>query len=101
MAAAKKVQEDLMARVKSLEKRIIVGGENLLEKAEAQERLLEQSARDIQLQQERAQKLKQKLKEKKEERVNIEEKYTSLQVGRCSGRQFYSAGAQFRLGDYQ
>uniref|UniRef100_A0A0X3P085 Kinesin-like protein n=1 Tax=Schistocephalus solidus TaxID=70667 RepID=A0A0X3P085_SCHSO len=76
---AKRAQADLVNRMEALEKRIIVGGENLLEKAEAQERLLEESAQELKIQEERARQLKQKLKEKKEERINIEEKYNSLQ----------------------
>ncbi|VDN14064.1 unnamed protein product [Dibothriocephalus latus] len=76
---AKRAQADLASRMEALEKRIIVGGENLLEKAEAQERLLEESAQELKIQEERARQLKQKLKEKKEERINIEEKYNSLQ----------------------
>ncbi|VDD79786.1 unnamed protein product [Mesocestoides corti] len=79
LSSAKKAQVDIASRMKALEKRIIVGGENLLEKAEAQERLLEKSAHELRIQEERAQKLKQRLKEKKEERINIEEKYNSLQ----------------------
>lgn len=66
--------------MKELERRLIVGGQNLLEKAEAQARLLERSAEELRAQEERTQDLRKKLKEKKEERFNIEEKYNSLQV---------------------
>ncbi|KAF7252223.1 hypothetical protein EG68_08827 [Paragonimus skrjabini miyazakii] len=76
---AKDTQANLMRRMEALQSRIIVGGENLLEKAEAQERLLEQSAIELQRQQKRAEQLHQKLKAKEEERINIEEKYNSLQ----------------------
>ncbi|KAF5399687.1 Kinesin family member 3A [Paragonimus heterotremus] len=76
---AKDTQANLMKRMEALQSRIIVGGENLLEKAEAQERLLEQSAIELQRQQKRAEQLHQKLKAKEEERINIEEKYNSLQ----------------------
>ncbi|GAA52799.1 kinesin family member 3/17 [Clonorchis sinensis] len=47
--------------------------------SEAQEKLLEQSAVELERQQRRAEQLHQKLKEKEEERINIEEKYNSLQ----------------------
>ncbi|KAF6773134.1 hypothetical protein AHF37_07054, partial [Paragonimus kellicotti] len=77
---AKDTQANLMRRMEALQSRIIVGGENLLEKAEAQERLLEQSAIELERQQKRAEQLHQKLKAKEEERINIEEKYNSLQV---------------------
>ncbi|KAG5445899.1 Kinesin-like protein kif3a, variant 2 [Clonorchis sinensis] len=76
---AKEAQSNLMRRMEALQSRIIVGGENLLEKAEAQEKLLEQSAVELERQQRRAEQLHQKLKEKEEERINIEEKYNSLQ----------------------
>lgn len=39
--------DQLVQKLQSLEKKIIVGGENLLEKAEEQERLLEESAREL------------------------------------------------------
>ena len=37
----------MKAKLQALEKKIIVGGENLLEKAETQERLLDESAKGI------------------------------------------------------
>lgn len=79
LRTAKEMQENLMRRMEALQSRIIVGGENLLEKAEAQEKLLELSAAELQRQQKRAEQLHQRLKEKEEERINIEEKYNSLQ----------------------
>ncbi|CAH8847748.1 unnamed protein product [Trichobilharzia szidati] len=75
----KETRNNLMKRMEALQSRIIVGGENLLEKAEAQEKLLEQSAAELRKQQLRAEQLNQKLKEKEEERINIEEKYNNLQ----------------------
>lgn len=36
-------------KLKSLESKVLVGGENLLEKAEEQQQLLEQSAKELQL----------------------------------------------------
>ncbi|CAH8530819.1 unnamed protein product [Heterobilharzia americana] len=76
---AKEIRNNLMKRMEALQSRIIVGGENLLEKAEAQEKLLEQSASELQKQQLRAEQLNEKLKAKEEERINIEEKYNNLQ----------------------
>ncbi|KAH9587331.1 Kinesin-like protein kif3a, variant 2 [Schistosoma haematobium] len=72
-------RNNLTKRMEALQSRIIVGGENLLEKAEIQEKLLEKSAIELQKQQLRAEQLHQKLKEKEEERINIEEKYNNLQ----------------------
>ena len=80
LSKAQQVQEEVRTRIKTLENRLIVGGQNLLEKAETQARLLEQSANELRAQEMRAQSLRQKLKEKKEERFSIEEKYNSLQV---------------------
>lgn len=89
-----------------MEKKIIVGGENLLEKAEEQERLLEESAEELKRRNENQEKLRQQLEEKEvilinirtymsyqqvnlynflclltmqQERLDIEEKYSSLQ----------------------
>ncbi|TPP66785.1 Kinesin protein KIF3A [Fasciola gigantica] len=76
---AQEAHANLKKRMEALQSRIIVGGENLLEKAEVQERLLEQSALELEKQQQRAEQLHQKLKEKEEERINIEEKYNTLQ----------------------
>ncbi|CDS42704.1 kinesin family A [Echinococcus multilocularis] len=79
LACARRAQAEVRTRMEALEQRLIVGGQNLLEKAEAQARLLESSAEEMRAQEERTQGLRKKLKEKKEERFNIEEKYNSLQ----------------------
>lgn len=80
LASAQRVQAEVRRRMETLERRLIVGGQNLLEKAEGQARLLERSAIELRAQEERTQGLRKKLREKKEERFNIEEKYNSLQV---------------------
>ena len=54
-------------------------GENLLEKAEEQERLLDESARQLEDTITREASIRQKMKEKEAERLDIEEKYSSLQ----------------------
>ncbi|KAM7538429.1 hypothetical protein Aperf_G00000067747 [Anoplocephala perfoliata] len=79
LASAQRTQAEVRRRMEALERRLIVGGQNLLEKAEAQARLLEQSANELRAQEERTQGLRKKLREKKEERINIEEQYNSLQ----------------------
>ena len=48
LSAAQAEQDAIRSKLAALEKKIIVGGENLLEKAEEQERLLEDSARELQ-----------------------------------------------------
>ncbi|GFS26918.1 kinesin-like protein [Elysia marginata] len=72
-------QEQLKQKLSVIEKKIIVGGENLLEKAEEQERLLEESAKELEERKEKEEELKKALEEKEQERLDIEEKYTSLQ----------------------
>lgn len=51
-------------RLQVIEKRIIVGGENLLEKAEEQERLLEESAKELEERKRKAEQLHKALEEK-------------------------------------
>lgn len=72
-------QEQLKQKLSVIEKKIIVGGENLLEKAEEQERLLEESAKELEERKEKEEELKKALEEKEQERLDIEEKYSSLQ----------------------
>ena len=57
-------QKNLAEKLQQIEKKIIVGGENLLEKAEQQAKLLEQSEKEIEKQRERQAQIKQKLDEK-------------------------------------
>ena len=57
-------QEQLKARLAGIEKKIIVGGENLLEKAEEQERMLEQSAKELEERKANFQQLQKEVEEK-------------------------------------
>jgi len=57
-------QRELARRLQAMEKKIIVGGENLLEKAEEQERLLEESAKELEQRKSAAEKLRKELEEK-------------------------------------
>lgn len=79
LAAAENEQKELARRLQAMEKKIIVGGENLLEKAEEQERLLEESAKELEQRKSAAEKLRKELEEKEAERLDIEEKYSSMQ----------------------
>ncbi|XP_033212363.1 kinesin-like protein KIF3A [Belonocnema kinseyi] len=72
-------KEALRAKIQNLQKKIIVGGENLLEKAEAQEQILAASAIELDERKSREEQLKKAIEEKEAERINIEEKYSSLQ----------------------
>ena len=69
-----------LRRLNQIEKKIIVGGENLLEKAEEQERLLQESAAELDERRRREDELRKALEAREAERIDIEEKYSSLQV---------------------
>ena len=76
---ARKEQSNLEKRLSDLQSKVIVGGVNLLDKAEKQEKLLEESAKELKRRRERESKLKKKLEETQAERLDFEEKYASLQ----------------------
>ncbi|XP_058801745.1 kinesin-like protein KIF3A [Phymastichus coffea] len=71
-------KETLRKKMMNLQKKILVGGENLLEKAEAQEHLLAVSAKELDERKRIEEKLKKAIEEKKAERIDIEEKYATL-----------------------
>lgn len=77
--AADEEQRLLEKRLNQIEKKIIVGGENLLEKAEEQERLLQESAAELDERRRREDELRKALEAREAERIDIEEKYSSLQ----------------------
>ncbi|KAG8039246.1 hypothetical protein G9C98_003553 [Cotesia typhae] len=72
-------KEVLREKMQNLQNKILVGGENLLEKAEVQERLLAASAIELDQRKKREEQLKKAIEEKEAERIDIEEKYSSLQ----------------------
>ncbi|KAH8270326.1 hypothetical protein KR018_008024 [Drosophila ironensis] len=76
---AKTEQEQLRNKLVSLEGKILVGGENLLEKAQTQEKLLEQSIAELEEREKSEEALKQTLQQKATERIDIEERYSTLQ----------------------
>ncbi|CAD5221400.1 unnamed protein product [Bursaphelenchus xylophilus] len=71
--------DTLQQKLAAIERKLIIGGENLLEKAEKQAQLLDQS--NIELEQARATEndLRKRLEDRQAERLDIEEKYNSLQ----------------------
>ncbi|CAM4588339.1 unnamed protein product [Lepidochelys olivacea] len=71
--------QSLLEKLSALEKKVIVGGVDLLAKAEEQEKLLEESNMELEERRKRAEQLRKELEEKEQERLDIEEKYTSLQ----------------------
>lgn len=82
---AKTEQEQLRKKLESLENKILVGGENLLEKADAQEQLLEDSIAQLEEVAKNELELKETLQKKEAERIDIEERYSSLQE-ECLGK---------------
>ncbi|KAI0232495.1 Kinesin-like protein KIF3A [Lamellibrachia satsuma] len=76
---AQEEQQQLAFKLATIEKKIIVGGVNLLEKAEEQERLLAESAKELEERNKKTEVLRKTLEEKEQERLDIEEKYSSLQ----------------------
>lgn len=78
-------QESLMTKLQTLENKILVGGENLLEKADAQEKLLEASIAQLEEATKNELELKESLQKKEAERIDIEERYSSLQE-ECIGK---------------
>jgi len=64
------LKANLKEKLESLEKKVLVGGENLLEKAEAQEQLLEKSAKELEERRAEELKLKQAIEEK--EVINLD-----------------------------
>lgn len=76
---AKDEHDHLEDKLKAIEKKVIVGGVDLLQKMEDQERLLDESARELEERQKKQEALKKELEEKEAERIDIEEKYANLQ----------------------
>jgi len=64
-------QEALQQKLAQIEKKIIVGGENLLEKAEEQEKLLDESAKELEERRQKAESLRKALEEKEVTRCVI------------------------------
>ena len=79
LAKAQLEHDTVKSKLMALEKKIIVGGENLLEKAEEQERLLDESAMELEDTIKKETELRKVLQEKEAEKLDVEEKYASLQ----------------------
>lgn len=69
----------MLEKLKALEAKVMVGGENLLEKAELQEKLLAASEQELQERRKRQLQLKIELEKKQAEILQIEESYENLQ----------------------
>ena len=70
---------ELEKKLQDLQSKVIVGGVNLLEKAEHQERLLEESAQELAQRRRKEAKLRRQLRKKEAEHQDMEERYASLQ----------------------
>lgn len=73
------IPNDVVERLKDLEAKIMVGGENLLEKAELQERLLAESEAELQERKTKELQLQSELEQRQAEIIQIEESYGTLQ----------------------
>lgn len=69
----------LKQKLASLESKVIVGGENLLDRVEEQARLLEEARQEVEKRKAKEDLLRQQLQEKEAERIDLEERYSSLQ----------------------
>lgn len=78
-------QDLIRAKLQSLENKILNGGENLLEKAYQQDQLLEKSIAELEETNKKEQELQQNLQKIEAERIDIEERYSSLQE-ECVGK---------------
>lgn len=74
-----KTKAELEERMALIQKKILVGGENLLEKAQQQAFYLETSAAELESLDKSHQQLTEQLNKTAAEKVNVEEQYSSLQ----------------------
>ncbi|CAH0561938.1 unnamed protein product [Brassicogethes aeneus] len=74
-----KEKGDLMSKISMIQKRILVGGENLFEKAQLQVCLLESSGVELENLDKAHRELEETLNKKAAEKIDVEEKYSSLQ----------------------
>lgn len=78
LSKAQDEQRKLQEKLKAVESKLIVGGVNLLEKDAEQQRLLDESAKELAARHKREEELKRKLEEQEAEKIDIEEKYANL-----------------------
>lgn len=73
------VPTELLQKLQSLEGKIMVGGENLLEKAELQERMIAEREAELQQRRNKEMQLQMALEQRQAEMLQIEESYGTLQ----------------------
>ncbi|CCD73793.1 Kinesin-like protein klp-20 [Caenorhabditis elegans] len=76
---ARSEHEKLRSKLEKIEKKLIVGGENLLEKVEEQAKLLEVNNKELEQSKFQEAHLRTQLEERTAVKVEIEERYSSLQ----------------------
>lgn len=70
----------MVQKIEQLQKKLLVGGENMYEKAQQQMLLLESSTAELESLDRAHQQLEVELNKKGAERIEVEEKYATLQV---------------------
>ncbi|KAJ8923592.1 hypothetical protein NQ315_010171 [Exocentrus adspersus] len=74
-----RMKAELEEKMALIQKKILVGGENLLEKAQQQAFFLESSAAELESLDKSHQQLEEQLNKKAAEKIDVEEQYSSLQ----------------------
>ncbi|KAL2913031.1 hypothetical protein HK105_207486 [Polyrhizophydium stewartii] len=72
-------RESLAAKLKAMEEKLLVGGHNIYDKVNEQERKLQEAHGQLVEQQRRERELQQQLNQKQEAQLQLEESYASLQ----------------------
>jgi len=78
LAKARSEHELLAKKLALIESRLLIGGENMLEKAEEQARLLQKSQDELEKSRKNQHQLKKAIEERLAERVDMEERYSNL-----------------------
>lgn len=79
LVKTEKEKVELLQKISVIQKKILVGGENLFEKAQQQQFLLETSFAEIENLDKSQQQLEETLQKKGAQRIDVEEKYSSMQ----------------------
>eukprot|EP01135_Chromosphaera_perkinsii_P002471 Nk52_evm77s223 gene=Nk52_evmTU77s223 len=75
---ARQEREEMNAKLKNIEEKLLVGGVNLLHKAEEQQKMLEKASKQLDARKKKEEKLKRELTKKQEKNLEIQEGYASL-----------------------
>ncbi|XP_017295220.1 kinesin-like protein KIF3B [Kryptolebias marmoratus] len=75
----KEAGEMLAAKVKAMESKLLVGGKNIVDRTNEQQRILEQKRHEIAEQKRREREMQQQMESRDEETLELKETYSSLQ----------------------